>query len=261
MQGIIRGLVAGSLYAALLIISGCAANSQSTTTTALSALAVGNCTGPVESSDSAATIDCSQAHSWEVTAVVDLTTTDYPGDDALRSTAGQDCAAAFASYVGVDLNYSVFTAPYLAPSSTLWSQAVNRKLVCLAGSTGGDLTGSLKGTAASLPNVGQCTGSAPDGFDVDLISCAQPHNYEIYAAKAWSGKKAPTTAEVNSLYASVCVAGFTKFVGIDAGKSAYEIRKLMVPASIWSKVSDHRLVCAAGSATEQTTGSLAGVKK
>jgi hypothetical protein len=260
-EGITRRLIAGSLWVALTI-SGCAANSANNFSAALTSLTAGACTGPLQSlNEPAAVVTCDQTHSWEVTAIVPLTDAEYPGDDALRATAQKECAAAFTSYVGVEPSYSVFTSTYLAPSSKLWSEAANRQLVCLAGSSAGDLNTSLKGTAASLPNVGQCTGASPNGFDVDLIACTQPHNYEIYAEKAWKGKKAPTSAEFDALYASVCVAGFTEFVGIDAGKSTYEIRKLMVPDAAWSKVTDHRLVCAAGSATEQVTGSLKDAKK
>ena len=94
-----------------------------------------------------------------------------------------------------------------------------------------------------------------------LIDCASEHHYEVFAASNVKGKKAPIDAEVEKLFASVCLAGFQKFVGVAAGQSKYEVTYFIASTELWEKVADHRIVCSAGSPTGGVKGSLKGVKK
>jgi hypothetical protein len=98
-------------------------------------------------------------------------------------------------------------------------------------------------------------------LEVEIIDCAEAHSYEVFAAKKIDSAAAPTQSDLDKLFASVCQAGFTDFVGIDVGKSKYEVTYFVAGADVWKKVADHRIVCSAGSPGGGITGSLKGVKK
>lgn len=261
-----------TIVAALAFVaSGCAAaptssGSTSATPGPLASIAAGDCLGAIQTdgtpTETVTTVSCTAKHHWEVTAVLPATGDAYPGEDALRQIAQAGCPATFTSYVGVEAGYSPYSASFLAPNANHWTNPENRRVACLAGSADVQLVASIANQAVVYPVRGQCTGQpSSENFSVTLIACSQPHYYEVYASTVWTGKKAPTTTEFDELYKSVCVTGFKKFVGIDAGKSTYEILHFMVPTKLWTTLSDHRIVCAAGSPTGGITGSLAGTKK
>jgi len=264
------------LASAMLMLAGCVGPSAPSTpgtptgggtsaaSSPLGALTLGQCLGNLDTGGTPALIpvDCTEKHYWEVAAILPTTEDAYPGEPALRQIAETGCGAAFADYVGVDPGASPFGVTFVAPSQAHWSDPANRKVACLVGTAAGGLIGSLAATAMSFPAKGQCTGKPLTGsYAIDLISCAEPHYYEVYASKKWTGKAAPTTAQFDKLYQSVCVTGFKDFVGVNVGKSKYEILYSIVPAKQWSKLKDHRLVCSAGSPKGKITGSLKGVKE
>ena len=258
------------LLAAVLAVAGCTGGATPTaaptgsTSLPLATLAVGDCTGPVEVHGVSALVPlaCDQEHNWEVAAVLTATGEAYPGEDALRQLAETDCAKAFTDYVGIAPDYSPFGATFVAPSQTHWADPANRHIACLIGSADGGLTSSLKHTALSFPTVGQCIGKPTAGsFALDLIDCSDPHFYQVYAAKKWTGTSAPASTEFDKFYNTVCVAGFKSFVGVDAGKSKYEILHFIAPDKLWTKMRDHRLVCAAGSPKGKISGSLKDSKE
>lgn len=229
-------------------------------------LAVGDCTGDVDltggSITDVPTLSCTEDHYWEVLAVVDLPQESYPGAEVIAETARTSCAAAFGDYVGVAQEYSRYASAYLAGDAAAWTDPAHRTITCLVGSPSGGLLSSAKGDTRIFPTEGQCTGPQNVAATaVEVIDCASPHYYEVFAAKEISGKKAPTAAEEQKLFASVCSAGFTKFVGVDAGKSRYEVSYFLAGADIWKKVGDHRIVCSAGSPEGGIKGSLKNRKK
>jgi hypothetical protein len=251
------------LLGASLAVGGCTAALPSTTTSpassALASLAVGDCTSAlnVQSAPALTVIDCAKEHYWEVAALLPVTGDAYPGEPALHQLADQECASAFATYVGVEPGYSPFGATFLAPAAAHWSQVANRQVACLVGSAAGGLSGSLAQTGLVFPAKGQCTGRPVSGsFALKLIDCAAGHYFEVYATKKWTGKKYPSSAEFDKLYNSVCVTGFRTFVGLSVGKSKFEISASLVPEELWTKLTDHRIVCSAGSPNSEVTGSL-----
>jgi Septum formation len=261
-----KRLIAGVLL--VLAVTGCAGatptQNPSATEPPLAQLSVGDCTAGLDSGKtlSVPTVDCAKPHNWEVAGLVPLDEQSYPGPDVLRTTASQKCPTIFRDYVGVNTAASPYTLTYLAPSEIHWSDPENRTVVCLAGSTDVKITDSLKDTNLVFPQVGECTQQPPaGGVGVKLTSCDTEHYYEVYAAKEWTGKKAPTDKQLAQLYRDVCVKGFTKFVGVDSGKSKYEILRFQAPSASWSSVPDHRTVCAAGSPSGGITGTLKGAKK
>ncbi len=116
---------------------------------------VGDCLGSVgEPSDegvsSLSAVPCDEPHDSEVFALVDHPgepDAEFPGDEALADFAQERCAEEFATYVGlayVDSRYGIAT---LMPSADTWADG-DRELVCRATDFGGgQLTGSVRGTA------------------------------------------------------------------------------------------------------------------
>jgi hypothetical protein len=229
-------------------------------------LKVGDCTGPVDltgaSISSLPAISCDQPHFYEVHGIFPIAGDAYPDPGVLPEQAKSECAPSFVDYVGVAPEYGRYASAYIAPDAAAWIVPENRMITCLVGSADGGLVGSAKGDYLIFPKTGQCTGpqNVP-ALEVELIDCSLPHSYEVFAAKKVDGKTAPGKTELDKLFASVCQAGFKDFVGIDAGKSKYEVTYFLAATEVWPKVADHRIVCSAGLPGGGIKGSLKGVKK
>ncbi|MEA4944485.1 MAG: septum formation family protein [Propionicimonas sp.] len=244
--------------------SGSATPSQTPTPTpTVATLEIGDCTGPLSpGSTDVQQVDCDSEHSWEVFGLVDVTTQTLPDDTLFKSLATTGCVPAFTSYVGVEPEHSRYSSVYIPPSTAAWEDPAQRHIVCLAGLAAGGLTGSVKGDSKLFPDVGECTGPQDVPLlELALIDCKQEHDYEVYAEKKLDSKKAPTAKELQKLLKDVCVAQFTKFVGVDLASSKYEYSYFIANADTWTKVADHRLVCSVGSPKGGVEGSLKGVKK
>lgn len=229
-------------------------------------LQVGDCTGPVDltgaSISSLPSVPCARAHSYEVHARIPIVSEAYPGADALGEDAKTQCSPSFVDYVGVEPQYSRYASAYLVPDETAWAVPENRVITCLVGSSDGELVGSAKGDYLVFPEKGECTGPQDvAALDVAILDCASAHNYEVFADKVVKSAKGPTDKEVDKLFTDVCVAGFKKYVGIDVGKSKYEISYFIASSDVWTKVADHRIVCSAGSPDGGIKGTLKGVRK
>jgi hypothetical protein len=229
-------------------------------------LKVGDCTGPIDLSGASITslpaVPCDQAHYYEVHATFPLTGDPFPGTETLADQAAAQCAPAFVDYVGVEPEYGRYTSAYIAPDEAAWAVPENRVITCLVGSADGGLVGSARNDFLVFPKTGQCTGpqNVP-ALEVKIIDCVESHSYEVFAAKKVDSATAPTKTELDKLFASVCQAGFKDFVGIDVGKSKYEVTYFIAGTDVWKKVADHRIVCSAGSPDGGIQGSLKGVKK
>ena len=227
---------------------------------------VGECTGPVDLSGASitavSTVDCAQPHYYEVQASVPIAGDAYPGAAVLADRAATSCSAGFADYVGAEPGYTRYSSAYVVPDEVAWTTPANRVITCLVGSAEGGLTGSAKGDFLVFPKKGQCTGPQDvPALELKLLDCAAKHHYEVFATRTVKSKKAPTEAQVEKLFAAVCVAGFRKFVGVDAGTSKYEVSFFIANSKLWKKVADHRIVCSAGSPKGGIRGSLKGAKK
>lgn len=229
-------------------------------------LQVGDCTGDVDLSGASITdvptVPCTGPHHYEVHARVPVPGEFFPGPEALAEQARTACSASFTSYVGVEQPYSRFGSAYLAGDEAAWVVPENRVITCLLGSADRELVGSARGDTRVFPEKGQCTGPQDVAAQaVEVVDCETPHHYEVFAAKELKGKTPPTPAEEQKLVASVCQAAFAKFVGVDVGKSKYELAYFIAGADIWEKVADRRIVCSAGSPKGGITGSLKGAKE
>lgn len=110
---------------------------------------VGDCLGklPSESTAQLALRPCGEEHHWEAFATATLTGEDFPGNAAVREEAEVACSDAFAGFVGVPARKSKLDLTMLTPTSQTWTQANDREVVCLVGSPGGGITGTLAGAA------------------------------------------------------------------------------------------------------------------
>lgn len=268
----VLGLLLAGCTQAVLPNPGGAAPAVSTPASAspvaapVAVLAVGDCTGPIDltgaSISSVTATPCVLPHYYEVHATIPITGEIYPGAIILADQAETACSPSFVDYIGVEPEYSRYSSAYLVPDETAWDVPANRAITCLAGDADGGLEGSAKGDSTIFPEVGQCTGPQDvPALDVEILDCDLEHSYEVFADKEVTGKKAPTKAEVDKLFSSVCVAGFKKYVGIDTGKSKYEVTYFMAGEDVWDKVGDHRIVCSAGSPEGGIKDTLKNAKK
>ncbi len=151
---VIRGLAA---LACGLTLIGCAGtgvprNSAGEVTAPASVnpfqITVGDCTGAMKEGDvnSLQVVPCDQKHRFEAYAATSLSGTDFPGEPEVTKQADKFCTTEFRSFVGLAPKDSKYDMFYLHPVESSWASG-DRQVLCLAGSTKTDLTGSLKGVA------------------------------------------------------------------------------------------------------------------
>ena len=127
-----RWLAAATL---LLVPLGLAACSKDV---AANSLEVGDCTD--DDLDGATgdvdTVDCSEAHRFEVFATYDIDADDgedYPDEDEVESEAAEGCRGErFSEYVGVPYVESAIHVTYLVPTEDTWTGAGDRTIICFA---------------------------------------------------------------------------------------------------------------------------------
>jgi hypothetical protein len=229
-------------------------------------LDTGNCTGDidfaVDTVQSIRVVECDTWHRYEVAALIPYSTDVYPGESKLKEASEAECLKAFEEYVGVAPKYSRYTLAYVAPNASSWEVPADRVVACLVGSATGDIRGSARGDMLLFPKVGMCTG--PQNLPllkVVTMGCDGTHSYEVYAEKEIKSKEPPGIDEIHQLVDDVCVKQFEKYVGVAATESKYDYTWFLVGEHDWDKVKDHRLVCSAGLATGEVTGSIKGTKE
>jgi hypothetical protein len=116
-------------------------------------LTPGDCFNAGDSStlSSSNIVDCAQPHDAEVFYIFAYPNApaDYPGEDAIRTTAESGCTPQFEDYVGISYdNTTAYTISFLRPDADSWSQG-DRAFICLITAYDGTsrLTGSAQGTA------------------------------------------------------------------------------------------------------------------
>lgn len=102
-------------------------------------LEIGDCFNVEEDADSdvdelvkVELIDCEEEHLFEVFEFVNHPAGDddeYPGDEAIRDFAFEECELEFEDYVGVSYDDSTYYIAYLWPSDESW-EAGDREIVC-----------------------------------------------------------------------------------------------------------------------------------
>jgi hypothetical protein len=141
----------------LVLLTGCSTDAPrdsagqvtAAATTDAFSIKVGDCVGKLDG-DSAQKLPltpCDQPHFWEAYASSKLDGTDFPGTSQVNDLSDKACSSAFEGFVGIARGDSKYEATYLSPTKESWTQAQDREVVCLVGSSSGNITGSLKGKA------------------------------------------------------------------------------------------------------------------
>jgi hypothetical protein len=79
-------------------------------------------------------VECSEAHAYEVFALADFPATadDYPGNSEIDSFAEATCTGdEFESYVGASYETSVYYTTWLTPTRQSWEKLDDREVVCV----------------------------------------------------------------------------------------------------------------------------------
>ena len=151
----VRVLAAGAAVASV-VLGGCGTSARDGSgqvtvpaTTDTFSVRVGDCLDklPTDSTSSLSLLPCAQAHYWEAFATATLTGDDFPGNAAVREAAEKACDDPFEAFVGIAASTSKLELTMLTPTKDTWTQASDREVVCLVGSSAGKLTGSLRGVA------------------------------------------------------------------------------------------------------------------
>lgn len=151
-------LAGGAVVLAAVIVAGAIAIVGSLThgfkkpvkviykTSAVFSLKTGDCFD-TQGAQSYSLVLCEVPHEAEVFATFALTGATWPGATALRSEASGGCASRLTGYVNPQLTISL-TSTYVYPDSVAW-QAGTRTVICEVRAGSGQLTGSVRGAAAS----------------------------------------------------------------------------------------------------------------
>lgn len=74
-------------------------------------------------------VDCAEPHDSEAFHTFEVGDGEYPGDDALRAQAEEQCLPAFAEYVGVEYANSRLDVFPITPTEGSWAEG-DREVVC-----------------------------------------------------------------------------------------------------------------------------------
>jgi hypothetical protein len=113
-------------------------------------LAVGDCfNGPQEGAEeelisTVPVVPCSEPHSDEVYALVNLPDSEFPGQDGIYAQGDELCVAEFEGFVGLSYRESALDYWLIAPDEEGW-RAGDREVVCNIYDPAGNVTGTLSG--------------------------------------------------------------------------------------------------------------------
>ena len=126
-------------------------------------------------------------------------------------------------------------------------------------------------TATKDLEVGNCynTVSKESGGDkpvgeVTVVDCAKTHTYEVVAQTTFGEdvKGLPNEDSIKSLGEGFCQGeDFTKYVGVEAGKSSYQIEYLSPSEDTWAKGDRHVTCVVAQGDKSEVKGSAKDSKK
>jgi hypothetical protein len=114
-------------------------------------------------------------------------------------------------------------------------------------------------------SVGDCLNDAgirlrSDLTDVPRVSCAEPHDSELYAILAVEGSVFPGEGELIRGGQERCANVFGAFIGVPFADSTLDFRFYYPTASSWAQ-KDRSIHCVVFDPGMKTTGSLLGAKR
>tara|TARA_B100000315_G_C14471371_1_gene538510 strand:- start:565 stop:996 length:432 start_codon:yes stop_codon:yes gene_type:complete len=131
----------------LLVASGCSLKGN------VFYLSVGDCynddplTYEVSEVGDVDVVSCSKPHTYEVYSEFELTGSSFPGQSTVISRADEGCFTRFASFVGIEYDYSEWYYSTIFPTKDSWNNLDDRQVTCILGTEYDELTtGSARGT-------------------------------------------------------------------------------------------------------------------
>jgi len=118
-------------------------------TASIESLGVGDCfNGPEVGGDfveigEVDKIDCDEPHRYEMYAVTELEGSSFPGDAQAASIGDDFCLSRFASFVGIEYEYSIYYGNSIVPSIDSWSRG-DHSIQCVVGLEYGSKVGSAR---------------------------------------------------------------------------------------------------------------------
>jgi hypothetical protein len=110
-------------------------------------------------------------------------------------------------------------------------------------------------------SVGDClndTGSTDEVFDVPVVPCSDPHDYEVYYDYTLPSGEYPGEEAVFAAAEADCPAQFESFVGLPYDESTLIFSYYVPTAESWAGQGDRVVSCLIGDGAGQVTGTLAG---
>jgi hypothetical protein len=133
--------------ALLLVASGCSTKGN------VFSLSVGDCFSGViaayEHSEvgDVDVVSCSKLHTYEVYSEFELTGSSWPGLSTVVSRSEEGCWTRFASFVGIEYEYSEWYISSIYPTQDSWNKFDDREVICVLGTEYDEqTTGSARGT-------------------------------------------------------------------------------------------------------------------
>jgi len=114
---------------------------------------------------------------------------------------------------------------------------------------------SYRPAAVFALRAGDCINSSPNGLSVTVLSCASPHDAEVFATFSLAGSSWPGSAAVQQQVASGCqdkIAGYLNPALLNAGLT----QEYVYPDQAAWKAGVRTAVCEVSSSTGQLTGSV-----
>ena len=126
-------------------------------------------------------------------------------------------------------------------------------------------------TATKDLKVGDCYNTVSDKAggnnpvgEVTVVDCAKTHTYEVVAQTTFGEdvKGLPNEDSIKSLGEGFCQGeDFTAYVGVEAGKSSYQIENLSPSEDTWAKGDRHVTCVVAQGDKSEVKGSAKDSKK
>jgi Septum formation/Protein of unknown function (DUF2510) len=90
------------------------------------------------------TIPCDQAHTFEVYHSYIIDAADFPDSTEMDSISEEQCTSAFATFIGLPYDQSIYYFQSLTPTAESWASG-DREILCMVYDQNGTTTGSLAG--------------------------------------------------------------------------------------------------------------------
>lgn len=123
-------------------------------------------------------------------------------------------------------------------------------------------TGTTKHTTELA--VGDCVvtdTSATVVSTVEVVDCAEPHNYEVFLLHTLTDASLPDSATMDQYAQDACLPAFNEYVGIEYAYSSYGITTLSPKETSWA-LGDRTLKCLIASMDDtELVGSARGTAK